>query len=148
MNNLGSILLVEDNPMDAELIMEALSDQNLSDRVVIAKDGVEALEYLQYSGKYKSRRREHPAVVLLDIKMPRLDGTEVLQVIRNDDMLKHLPVVMLTSSREQADLKRCYKLGANAYIVKPVDFEEFTYAIKQAGIFWAVLNELPADIGV
>jgi CheY-like chemotaxis protein len=143
MSELKSILLAEDNPQDAELMLEALADHNLVNRVVLVKDGVEALEYLRCEGSYAARRPDHPAVVVLDIKMPRMDGIEALRVIRADPALKLIPVVMLTSSREEHDLLRSYELGSNAYVVKPVKFADFVQAVKQLGIFWAVLNELP-----
>jgi CheY-like chemotaxis protein len=145
MNNLKTILLAEDSKNDAELTLEALSENNIANRVVVVKDGVEAMEFLQYKGKFRMRKRGHPAVILLDIKMPRMDGIEVLQAIRNDPDLKLLPVVMLTSSREEPDLKKCYLLGANAYVVKPVNITEFMNAVKQVGVFWALINELPPD---
>jgi len=148
MMELLKILLVEDNLNDAELTIEALSEQNLANRVITVNDGVEAMEYLLYQGKYENRRRENPAVILLDIKMPRLDGIEVLQIIRNNPNLKTIPVVMLTSSREEPDLKKCYEIGVNAYVVKPVDFKDFYKAVKQLGVFWALLNELPQDGGL
>ena len=147
MNDLKTILLVEDNPKDVELILEAISGHNLANRVTVVKDGVEAMEYLRLEGKYRLREKRNPAVILLDVKMPRMDGIEVLQTIRKDPALKFLPVVMLTSSREEIDLKRSYELGANAYVVKPVDFKDFMEAVKQLGIFWALINELPLDGG-
>jgi CheY-like chemotaxis protein len=137
------ILLVEDNPNDVELTLEALTEHSLANRVVVLNDGVQAMEYLYYEGIYKNREKENPAVILLDIKMPRMDGIEVLQEIKNSPELKTIPVVMLTSSREEPDLKKCYELGVNAYVVKPVNFKDFFEAVKQLGIFWAVLNELP-----
>ena len=143
MSELKSILLAEDNPQDAELILEALADHKLANRVTHVKDGVEALEYLRCEGKYATRRTVHPAVVVLDIKMPRMDGIEVLRAIRSDPALKLIPVVMLTSSREEQDLIHSYELGSNAYVVKPVKFADFIAAVKQLGIFWAMLNELP-----
>jgi CheY-like chemotaxis protein len=143
MSELRSILLAEDNPQDAELIMEALVDHNLANRVTLVKDGVEAMEYLRSEGKYAARRPGNPAVVVLDIKMPRMDGIEALRAIRSDPVLKLIPVVMLTSSREEQDLIRSYELGSNAYVVKPVRFADFIAAVKQLGIFWAMLNELP-----
>lgn len=143
MSDLKSILLAEDNPQDAELILEALADHKLANRVTHVKDGVEALEYLRCEGKYATRRTGHPAVVVLDIKMPRLDGIAVLRAIRSDPALKLIPVVMLTSSREEKDLIHSYELGSNAYVVKPVKFADFVAAVKQLGIFWAMLNELP-----
>ena len=140
---LKTILLAEDNPKDVELTMEALNDFNLANKVEVVYDGVQALEYLRYEGKYKKRKPGNPAVVLLDIKMPRLDGIQVLQAIRNDPKLKFLPVVMLTSSREERDLIQTYTLGVNAYVVKPVDFKEFIEAVKLVGGFWALVNERP-----
>lgn len=143
MFELKTILLAEDNPKDVELTIEALSEHNLANHVIVVKDGVEALEYLRCEGQYKGRNKGLPAVLLLDIKMPRMDGTEVLAAIRGDDRIKMLPVVMLTSSREEPDLRKCYALGVNAYVVKPVDFRAFLDAVKLLGIFWALLNELP-----
>jgi CheY-like chemotaxis protein len=147
MINLRTILLAEDNPKDVELTLEALSEHNLANHVVVVKDGVEAMEYLRYEGNYKQRKHENPAVLLLDIKMPRMDGIEVLKAIRSDDKLKTIPVVILTSSREEPDLKKCYELGVNAYVVKPVNFKDFIEAVKQIGIFWALINELPPEQG-
>jgi CheY-like chemotaxis protein len=144
---LRTILLAEDNPKDIELTLEALAEHNLANNVIVVKDGVEAMEYLRCEGKFRLRRPGHPAVVLLDIKMPRMEGLETLQAIRSDPLLKMLPVVMLSSSREEQDLIRSYELGVNAYIVKPVDFKEFMEAIKLIGVFWAIVNELP-PIGV
>jgi two-component system, response regulator len=143
MNELRPILLVEDDPNDSELTLMALDDCNLANRVHRVQDGVEAMEFLNYEGSYKTRKKEIPAVVLLDIKMPRMSGIEVLESIRNDEKLKTLPVVMLTSSREDPDLVKCYELGANAYIVKPVDFKEFMDSVKKIGVFWALMNEIP-----
>ena len=143
MSDLRTILLAEDNSKDVELTLEALSEHNLANQVFVVRDGVEAMEYLRCEGKYSTRKRENPAVIFLDIKMPRMDGIEVLKTIRSDPSLKTIPVVMLTSSREEPDLKKSYELGANAYVVKPVDFEDFIEAVKQVGIFWAVINELP-----
>jgi len=148
MKSLRTILLAEDNPADVELTLEAISEHNLANRVVVVKDGVEAMDFLRRQGKYSTRPKVDPAVVLLDIKMPRMDGIEVLSAIRSDDNLKSIPVVMLTSSREEPDLKKCYALGVNAYVVKPVDFKDFMNAVKQVGIFWALINELPQDGGV
>ena len=145
MNELRTILLAEDNPKDVELTLEALAEHNLANQVVVVKDGVDAMEYLRCEGKFKPRQPGNPAVLLLDIKMPRMDGLEVLQAIRSDPALKTLPVVMLTSSREEPDLKRSYEMGANAYVVKPVDFKDFIEAVKQVGVFWAVINELPPE---
>jgi len=141
--DLKTILLAEDNQRDVELTIEALSEHNLANNVVTVNDGVEALEYLTCSGKFDGRKKGLPAVLLLDIKMPRMDGIELLQIIRSNEELTLLPVVMLTSSREEPDLRKCYELGANAYVVKPVNFAEFISAVKHIGIFWAILNEHP-----
>lgn len=143
MYELKTILLAEDNPQDVELTIEALTTHNIANEVISVKDGVEALEYLTYEGRFKNRKKGNPAVLLLDIKMPRMDGIEVLQSIRNNKQLKNLPVVMLTSSREEPDLLKCYSLGVNAYVVKPVNFKDFLVAVKHIGIFWAMLNEQP-----
>lgn len=147
MLKLRKILLVEDNYNDIELTLEALSEENLGNRVDVVNDGVEAMEYLRGEGKFQNREKELPAVILLDIKMPRMDGMEVLRELKSDAELKIVPVVMLTSSREEPDLKKCYELGTNAYIVKPVNFKDFFEAVKQLGIFWALLNELPMNGG-
>jgi CheY-like chemotaxis protein len=143
MVELRTILFAEDNPRDVELTLEALGDHNLANNVIVTRDGVETMDYLRREGKYKQRKPGNPAVLLLDIKMPRMDGIEVLRAIRNDSELKMLPVVMLTSSREEQDLIKSYELGVNAYVVKPVDFKDFIEAVKQVGIFWAVINEVP-----
>jgi CheY-like chemotaxis protein len=147
MINLRTILLAEDNPKDVELTIEALSEHNLANHVVVVKDGVEAMEYLRYEGNYKQRTHENPAVLLLDIKMPRMDGIEVLKAVRSDEKLKTMPVVILTTSREESDLMKSYELGVNAYVVKPVNFKDFICAVKEIGIFWALLNELPPEKG-
>jgi two-component system response regulator len=146
MIELKKILLAEDNPKDVELTIEALEDSNLANRVVVVKDGVETLEYLRCEGQYANREPGLPSVLLLDIKMPRKDGIEVLREIRSDPHLKLLPVVMLTSSREDKDLLNSYYSGVNAYVVKPVNFNGFIDAIKQLGIFWGLVNELPPEI--
>lgn len=143
MNDLRTILLVEDNLQEVELTLEALSEFNFANHVEVAKDGVEAMEYLHCEGKFLVRKQGNPAVILLDIKMPRMDGIEVLQAIRSDEKLRLIPVVMLTSSREEQDLIKSYELGVNAYVVKPVEFKKFIDAVKQIGLFWALLNELP-----
>ena len=135
MNSLRTILLAEDNPNDVELTVSALSKLNLVNEVTVVNDGVEVMDYLRYEGKYKQRKKVNPAVLLLDIKMPRMDGIDVLRAIRNDPALKLLPIVMLTSSREEPDLKICYELGVNAYVVKPVDYNEFMEVVKQLGYF-------------
>lgn len=143
MPELRPILLAEDNPRDVELTLEALAENNLANRVIHVKDGVEALEYLRCEGKYSQRQPGYPAVAILDIKMPRMDGIELLRSIRSDELLKTIPVVMLTSSREERDLVRSYELGSNAYVVKPVKFSDFVEAVKHLGVFWAMLNEVP-----
>ena len=143
--NVPGILLAEDNPNDVELTIEALDQHNLANRVTVAHDGVEAMQYLRCEGAFKDREPGDPAVVLLDIKMPRKDGLEVLREIRSDPALKKVPVVILTSSREEQDLITSYDLGVNAYVVKPVDFPHFIDAVKQLGVFWAVINEGPPN---
>jgi CheY-like chemotaxis protein len=143
MVEIRTILFAEDNPRDVELTLEALADHNLANNVIVVRDGVETMDYLRREGKYKQRKEGNPAVLLLDIKMPRMDGIEVLRAIRSDKLLKMLPVVMLTSSREERDLIKSYELGVNAYVVKPVDFKAFIEAVKQLGVFWAVINEAP-----
>lgn len=140
---LKPILLVEDNPNDLELTLIALEKSQLANEVIIVRDGAEALDYLLCRGEYASRQAGNPAVVLLDLKLPKVDGLEVLREIRTTNGLKSTPVVMLTSSKEEQDLLRSYELGVNAYVVKPVDFTEFVRAIADLGIFWAVLNEPP-----
>jgi CheY-like chemotaxis protein len=143
MIELKKILLVEDNPNDVELTLEALGEHNLANAVEVARDGEEALDYLYQRGRFASRPPGNPVVILLDLKLPKLDGHEVLRAIRSDRNLKLIPVVILTSSREEQDLVQGYKNGANAYVVKPVDFHEFLDAMKTFGVFWAVLNEAP-----
>jgi DNA-binding response OmpR family regulator len=143
MATLGRILLVEDDPKDTELTMTALAEYNLTNEVVATMDGEEALDYLYQRGKFESRINGNPAVMLLDLKLPKIDGLEVLQQIKSDDNLKMIPVVVLTSSREERDMVASYKLGVNAYVVKPVDFHEFVNAIKELGVFWAIINEAP-----
>jgi CheY-like chemotaxis protein len=137
------ILLADDNPNDVELTILTLSEYDLSNKIDVANDGVEVMEYLHSEGKFKGRNTGNPAVIFLDLKMPRMDGMEVLQAIKSDPLYKLIPVVMLTSSREEKDLSMCYTLGANAYVVKPVDFSQFSFAIKQLGAFWGLLNEIP-----
>lgn len=146
MNGLKSILLVEDNPMDIELTLDALDEYKLANQVTVVHDGVEAMAYLHCEGPYSGRKPENPAVMLLDIKLPRMDGLEVLKAIRSTLYLKTIPVVMLTSSREAPDLEKAYALGTNAYVVKPVNFKEFIDAIKTLGMFWALINERPPQI--
>ncbi len=143
MPTLKRILLVEDSAEDVELALAALETHRLANEVVIARDGAEALDYLHARGEFTGRPPGLPVVVLLDLKMPKIDGLEVLRSMKEDPGLKAVPVVMLTSSREEADLVRSYTLGANAYVVKPVDFQQFMEAIKGVGCFWAVINEPP-----
>jgi CheY-like chemotaxis protein len=143
MDNVGRILMVEDDPKDVELTITALQEYNLANEVVVTKDGEEALDYLYCRGKYASRPSDLPAVLLLDLKLPKVDGLEVLRQVKSDENLKFIPVVVLTSSREEKDLVSSYRLGVNAYVVKPVDFHEFVNAIKELGVFWAVINAAP-----
>ena len=140
---LKRILLVEDSAHDAELTLEALSENNLANDVVHVADGEQALDYLFHRGVYAQRKKENPAVILLDIKMPKVDGIEVLRQLKSHPEMKTIPVVMLTSSREEKDLLEAYKLGVNAYVVKPVNFTDFTTAVSQVGLFWALINETP-----
>jgi len=140
---LRSILLVEDNPRDLELSLAALARCKLANPIDIARDGVEALDYLRCEGEWAERGPGNPAVVLLDLKLPKVDGIEVLEKVKGDPQLRHVPVVMLTSSREERDLVRSYQLGVNAFVVKPVDFTAFLQAIQDLGMFWGVLNEPP-----
>jgi CheY-like chemotaxis protein len=143
MNGLGRILIVEDDPKDVELTLTALEEYNLANEVVVTRDGEEALDYLYYRGNFNTRTADNPAVLLLDLKLPKVDGLEVLQQVKSDEKLRMIPVVVLTSSREERDMVASYKLGVNAYVVKPVDFHEFVNAIKELGIFWAIINEPP-----
>ena len=142
-----TILLAEDSIADAEMAIDALREANLANPIVHVEDGVEALDYLLRRGAYAERPEGLPAVLLLDIKMPRMDGLEVLRAIRDDEALKSLPVVILSSSREESDLVRSWDLGANAYVVKPVDIDQFFAAVKTLGKFWAVINETPVGEG-
>lgn len=143
MSDLKRILLAEDSAQDVQLTLAVLAENNLANEVMVVRDGVEALDYLRRRGPFSGRTNGQPAVVFLDIKMPRLDGVEVLREIKADAELQMIPVVMVTSSREQQDLLKSYRLGVNAYVVKPIDFRQFSDAIKQLGLFWAVLNEPP-----
>jgi CheY-like chemotaxis protein len=143
MNNLARILMVEDDPQDVELTLTALEEYKLANEVVVTRDGKEALDYLYCRGEFNSRPSGNPAVIMLDLKLPKVDGLEVLQQIRSDERLKMIPVVVLTSSREETDMMRSYKLGVNAYVVKPVDFHDFVNAVKELGVFWAVINQPP-----
>lgn len=140
---LKPILLVEDNPNDLELTLLALERSQLANEVIVVRDGAEALDYLFRRNRHADRPQGNPAVLLLDLKLPKVDGLEVLEQVRDSADLRSIPVVMLTSSREEPDLDRAYQLGVNAYVVKPVEFKEFVGAISDLGIFWAVLNEPP-----
>ena len=143
MERLGRILMVEDDSKDVELTLTALEDYSLANEVVVARDGEEALDYLYCRGKFSTRSNDNPAVILLDLKLPKVDGLEVLKQIKSDENLRFIPVVVLTSSKEEKDLITSYKLGVNAYVVKPVDFHQFVNAIKELGAFWAVINVPP-----
>lgn len=143
MIELRRIFYVDDNPRDTELALNALKKNNLANDVVTAEDGEDALDYLYMRGKYANRPPGNPALMLLDLKMPRVDGLEVLRQVKSDPQLHSIPVVVMTSSREEQDLIRSYELGVNAYVVKPLSFTEFLDAIKQIGAFWGVINEPP-----
>jgi CheY-like chemotaxis protein len=143
LDKLGYILLADDNEDDLELETRALAQYRLANEIVVVRDGVEALDFLYRRGDFIDRTSVEPLVVLLDINMPRVNGLEVLEAMKCDPNLRLIPVVMLTSSRQGPDVERCYALGANAYVVKPVDFAQFADAVKTIGKFWAVLNELP-----
>jgi CheY-like chemotaxis protein len=143
MITLKSIMLVEDDPKDIELTLRSLAECNLANRVLVVRDGAEALDYLYRRGQYADYPEGNPVIILLDLKLPKVDGFEVLRIIRSDDKLKSIPVTILTSSHEDSDLIKGYDFGVNAYIVKPIDYHQFTDAIKKLGIFWAVLNEPP-----
>jgi CheY-like chemotaxis protein len=142
-DKLGRILMVEDDSKDVELTLTALEEYNLANEVVVTRDGEQALDYLYCRGEYKMRSSGNPAVMLLDLKLPKVDGLEVLKQIKSDVEMRMIPVVVLTSSKEEKDMVASYKLGVNAYVVKPVDFHEFVNAIKELGVFWAVINEPP-----
>jgi CheY-like chemotaxis protein len=141
--NVKHILLVEDDPRDEQLTLAALEGHNLANNVFVVRDGEEALDYLYCWGKFKTRATGKPVVVLLDLKMPKVNGLAVLKIIKGDEYLKTIPIVVLTSSRETPDVKECYRHGVNAYVVKPVDFSDFVKAVKQLGVFWAAVNEPP-----
>lgn len=140
---LKRILLVDDSSRDTELALEALSAYNLANEVLVLRDGAEALDYLYRRGPYAGRTNGNPAVILLDLKMPKIDGIEVLRQIKSDEALKMVPVVVMTSSREEQDSVQSYQLGVNAYVVKPVKFQAFVEAVKHVGVFWAIFNEPP-----
>jgi CheY-like chemotaxis protein len=146
MTSLKPILLVEDNLQDVELTVASLQRNHVANEVIVARHGGEGLDYIYQRGKFSERPPGPPVVVFLDLKMPMVDGLEVLRIVKGDPAMKTIPIVMLTSSREEADLVRSYQLGVNAYVVKPVGFEQFRDAIRQLGIFWAVLNEPPPVI--
>jgi CheY-like chemotaxis protein len=138
------ILLVEDNPNDVELTLRALQKQNLASKVFVVRDGAEALEFMFATGPFQGRKVANlPKVVLLDLKLPKVDGIEVLKRIKGDDRTKHTPVVMLTSSQEERDVLDTYNLGVNSYIVKPVDFSNFVHAVSELGVYWGILNKVP-----
>jgi CheY-like chemotaxis protein len=143
LSEIKRILLVEDSANDIELTLGALEENHLANEVVVVRDGEEALDFLYKRGVFKLRKNGNPAVVLLDLKLPRVDGLEVLKQLKADPALRAVPVVMLTSSREEQDLVRSYNLGVNAYVVKPVDFREFVAALRELGLFWAVINQPP-----
>jgi CheY-like chemotaxis protein len=145
---LKNILLVEDDPRDVELTLAALDEHHLANQIEVVNNGAEALDYLFRRGKFNNRASGNPILVLLDLKMPKVSGLEVLKTIKADSQLKIIPVVVLSSSRETPDLVQCYQHGVNAYVVKPVDFGEFVDAVKQLGIFWAAVNEPPPNIGI
>jgi CheY-like chemotaxis protein len=146
MTGLGRILLVEDHPHDVELILTALSENSLANEVVVVRDGEEALDYLYRRGMFRLRLEGNPIVILLDLKLPKVDGLEVLATLKADPLFRLIPIVVLTSSREEPDLMRCYELGSNAYVVKPIDFREFVDVIKHVGLFWAVVNQPPPQM--
>lgn len=143
METFKRILLVEDDPKDVELTLNALSEYCVANEIAIARDGEEALDFLYRRGTFASRLEGNPVVILLDLKMPKLDGIQVLRHLKTDEQMRCIPVVVLTSSREDRDLVECYKLGVNAYVVKPIRFTEFVEAVRQLGIFWALINEAP-----
>jgi len=139
------ILYAEDSKLDVELTKEVLKENKILNPVVVVNDGVEALEYLNRQGQFKDRKPGNPGMILLDLKMPRMDGLELLEILKKDDKFKLIPVIMLTSSREEQDLIKGYELGVNAYVVKPVDFSDFANVVKEIGVFWAIINELPKE---
>jgi CheY-like chemotaxis protein len=140
-----TILYVEDSMLDVSLTREILKENNILNPVVVAGDGVEALEYLRCEGSYKDRQDGNPGMILLDLKMPRMDGLELTAILKADPKFRRIPIVLLTSSREEQDLVKGYDLGVNAYVVKPVDFAAFANVVKEIGVFWAILNELPSE---
>jgi two-component system, response regulator len=148
-DNMVEILLVEDNPNDVELALHALGKNNLTNRIQIVRDGEEALDFIFCKGKFADRTTgplSHPRVILLDLKLPKVDGLEVLKQLKADERTRSIPVVMLTSSAEERDVIESYRLGVNSYIVKPVDFDQFTEAVRQLGMYWMLLNHPPLDV--
>jgi|SRR5690554_1210478 len=143
MNELKKILVAEDDPKDAELMLIALEEFKVANNIVLVKDGAEALDYLHKRGKYSERENKNPIVAFLDLKMPKVDGITVAREVKSDPKLKTIPIVIVTSSREEKDLVESYNIGVNAYVVKPVEFEKFIETVKQLGIFWALINEPP-----
>lgn len=148
MNAPHRILLAEDSPQDVEMTLAAFAEHKLTNEVIVVNDGEQALDYLYSRGRYTDRAAGNPILVLLDLKMPKVDGLEVLRTIKSDDALRTMPVVMLTSSAEEQDIVRSYRLGINAYVVKPVDFHAFIEAVKQLGTFWTIHNEPPPPVAV
>jgi CheY-like chemotaxis protein len=146
-HELKVILLAEDNSNDVELTLTALQKHNIANQVIVVRDGAQALDYLNRQGEFANRGGGNPAVILLDLKMPKVDGLDVLRSVKSDDTLKTIPVVILTSSREESDLVEGYRLGVNAYVVKPIHFDEFVEAVTHLGVFWALINEPPPQSG-
>lgn len=144
-NQVNEILLVEDNPDDVELALHALKRNNILNPIVVARDGQEAVDYLFYGGKYVDSKHDKPALILLDLKLPKVDGIEVLRKIKSENSLKKVPVVILTSSKEEKDLVESYDLGVNSYIRKPVDFDQFVETVRYIGYYWLLLNEAPTE---
>jgi CheY-like chemotaxis protein len=147
-HELKDILLAEDNANDVELTLTALQKHNIANQVIVVRDGARALDYLNREGEFANRNGGNPAVILLDLKMPKVDGLEVLRRVKSDDKLKAIPVVILTSSREDRDVVEGYRLGVNAYVVKPIHFDEFVEAVIHLGVFWALINEPPPQVGL
>jgi len=140
------ILLVEDNPADVELTLRALKTHRITNKIMFVRDGAEALDYLYRRGQYKNRNEiRMPRLILLDLKLPKISGLEVLHKVKSDEELKKIPIVVLTSSKEEPDIRECYRLGVNSYIVKPVDFEKFIEAVRNIGLYWLLLNQGPTD---
>ena len=146
MTNGMEILLVEDNPEDVEITLRAFQKYNLSNKIQVVRDGEEALECIFCTGRYADRSVSDPRLILLDLKLPKVDGIEILQRCKSDPRTKSIPIVILTSSREERDLVNSYNLGVNSYVVKPVDFSQFTEAVRQVGLYWMVMNQLPSDM--